>query len=318
METEATGTILYFSVLYGLWVAQHLGGEPVAALEQGKEFLSLAPSQMQPGLLLVGHRLAGSALAFTGDYPAALLHLDHAMALYQPEEHRELASRFGADIGITALCVRAWVLWHCGYPDQARSALGEGLRHARQSVHRHTLVYALIYKGMTTVSARWTAETETAANELVALTREHGFALFLGYGLSLQAGAMTLRGQGEAAVERVREGVAAMQATGMNRSEPLVLGHLAEAFALKGAVAEGLRALAAASTAAEASGTRSADAELHRLRGDLLDRLPSPDCSEVESCVRSPLMVAQQQGTRGFALRAAVSLTGLLRAHGEA
>ena len=107
---------------------------------------------------------------------------------------------------------------------------------------------------MTTVSARWTAETETAANELVALTREHGFALFLGYGLSLQAGAMTLRGQGEAAVERVREGVAAMQATGMNRSEPLVLGYLAEAFALKGAVAEGLRALAAASTAAEASG----------------------------------------------------------------
>jgi len=65
VETEATGTILYFSVLYGLWVAQHLGGEPVAALEQGKEFLSLAPSQMQPGLLLVGHRLAGSALAFT-------------------------------------------------------------------------------------------------------------------------------------------------------------------------------------------------------------------------------------------------------------
>jgi len=171
---------------------------------------------------------------------------------------------------------------------------------------------------MTTVSARWTAETETAANELVALTREHGFALFLGYGLSLQAGAMTLRGQGEAAVERVREGVAAMQATGMNRSEPLVLGHLAEAFALKGAVAEGLRALAAASTAAEASGTRSADAELHRLRGDLLDRLPSPDCSEVESCFRSALMVAQQQGTRGFALRAAVSLTGLLRAQGEA
>ena len=124
METEATGTILYFSVLYGLWVAQYLGGEPVAALERGKEFLSLAPSQMQPGLLLVGHRLAGSALAFTGDYPAALLHLDHAMALYQPEEHRELASRFGADIGITALCVRAWVLWHCGYPDQARRALG--------------------------------------------------------------------------------------------------------------------------------------------------------------------------------------------------
>jgi predicted ATPase len=170
---------------------------------------------------------------------------------------------------------------------------------------------------MTAVSARWTAETESAANELVALTREHGFALFLGYGLLLQAAAMTLRCQGEAAVDRIREGVATMQATGMNRSEPIALCYLAEAFALKGAVAEGLRTLAAASAAADASGTHWADAELHRLRGDLLGRLPSADCNEVESCFRTALSVAQRQGTRGFALRAAVSLAGLLRTQGR-
>jgi tetratricopeptide (TPR) repeat protein len=148
-DTEATGTILHFSVLYGLWVAQYLGGEPVAALDQAKEFLSLALSQTQSGLLLVGHRLVGSALLFTGNYPAAFSHLDRAMALSRPEEHRELAFRFGADIGITAECVRAWALWHRGYPDQARRALQEGVQHARQSVHRHTLAYALIYMGLT-------------------------------------------------------------------------------------------------------------------------------------------------------------------------
>ena len=81
IEMEATGTLLHFSVLYGLWVARYLGGEPVAALEQGKEFLSLAQSQTQSGLLLVGHRLVGSALIFTGDYRAALSHLDRAITL---------------------------------------------------------------------------------------------------------------------------------------------------------------------------------------------------------------------------------------------
>src|SRR5271169_2174170 len=60
VETEAAGTILHFSVLYGLWVAQYLGGEPIAALDQAKEFLSLARSQTQSGLLLIGHRLVGS------------------------------------------------------------------------------------------------------------------------------------------------------------------------------------------------------------------------------------------------------------------
>jgi predicted ATPase len=317
VETEATGTILHFSVLYGLWVARYLGGEPVAALDQGKEFLSLAQSQTQSDLLLVGHRLVGSALVFAGNFPAALSHLDRAVALYRPQEHGELAFRFGADIGTTALCVRAWALWHCGCPDQTRRALDEGLRYARQSVHRHTLAYALIYKGLTATSARWVAETEQAANELVSLTREHGFALFLGYGLLLQGAALTMRGQGEAAIERIHEAVAAMQATGVRRSDPMILGYLAEALALKGEVAQAMAALGAASAAAQASGSHWADAELYRLRGDLLSRLQAADWTEVERCFRTALTVAREQGTRGFELRAAVRLARLLRTQGR-
>ena len=253
-ETEAAGSMLHFSVLYGLWVAQYLGGEPIAALKQASEFLSLAQSQTQSGLVLVGHRLLGSALLFTGDYPRGLSHLDRAVALYRPQEHAEFAFRFGADIGITAQCVRAWALWHRGYADQAQRAFEGGLNQARHSRHRHTLAYALIYKGLTALSARWAAETEEAANELVSLTREHGFALFLGYGLLLQAAATTLRGHGEAAEERIREGVTAMQTTGANRRESIVLGLLAEALALQGALTQGIGTLTAALEAAEASG----------------------------------------------------------------
>ena len=314
VETEAAGSMLHFSVLYGLWVAQYLGGEPIAALKQAREFLSLAQSQTQSGLMLVGHRLLGSALLFTGDYPKALSHLDRAVALYRRQEHAELAFRFGADIGITAQCVRAWALWHRGYPDQAQRAFEDGLKQARHSTHRHTLAYALIYKGLTTLSARWATGTEEAANELVSLTREHGFALFLGYGLLLQAAAMTLRGHGKAAEEQIREGITAMQTTGANRRESIVLGLLAEALALQGAFAQGIGTLAAALEAAEASGAHWADAELHRLRGELLSRLPSADWTEAETCFRTALTVAREQGSRGFELRAAVSLARLLRA----
>ena len=63
---------------------------------------------------------------------------------------------------------------------------------------------------------------------------------------------------------------------------------------------------------AEASGAKGNDAELHRLRGDLLARLPSPDWTEVEVCFRTALAVAREQGTRGFELRGAVSLARLL------
>jgi len=59
---------------------------------------------------------------------------------------------------------------------------------------------------------------------------------------------------------------------------------------------------------AEASGTHWADAELYRLRGDLLSGPPFADWTQVESCFRSALMVALEQGSRGFELRAAISL----------
>jgi predicted ATPase len=151
----------------------------------------------------------------------------------------------------------------------------------------------------------------------VSLTREHGFALFLGYGLLLQGGALTLHGQGEAAVERIHEAVAAMQATGVGRSDPMVLGYLAEALALKGEVAQGIGTLAVALAGAQVSGAHWADAQLHRLRGDLLSRLPPADWTEVENSFRTALTVAREQGTRGLELRAAVSLARLLRRQGR-
>ena len=246
VETEATGTILHFSVLYGLWVTHYFGRKSSASVEQAEGFLSLAELETQSGILLVGHRLVGSSLVFAGrNYPAALCHLDRAVALYRPEEHRELAFRFGADIGITAQCARGLALWRCGYPDQARR--GRGGARSRPTIRpsSHARLRTDLQGPDLDLGALGGGDGE-AANELVSHTREHGFALFLGYGLLLQAGALILRGQGEAAVERIHRAMAVMQATGIHHSEPMVLGFLAKALALTGAVAEGLSAIATA------------------------------------------------------------------------
>jgi predicted ATPase len=66
--------------------------------------------------------------------------------------------------------------------------------------------------------------------------------------------------------------------------------------------------------ASEASGAHWADAEFHRLRGELQSRLPSADWTEIEACFGTALEIAREQGSRGLELRAAVSLARLLRA----
>jgi hypothetical protein len=102
-ETAAVGTPLHFSVLYGLWVSNHVGGAIAAALERATNFLSSAQSQHSSGPLLMGHRILAHCLIYSGDYRAALAHIQTAASLHRPDEHCDSAFRYGQDIGVSAL-----------------------------------------------------------------------------------------------------------------------------------------------------------------------------------------------------------------------
>jgi predicted ATPase len=106
--------------------------------------------------------------------------------------------------------------------------------------------------------------------------------------------------------------MAAATATGARLWEPFFLGLVAEALALAGEVDQGIAELDRAIARSTESGEKWADAELHRLRGDLLCRLPRPDPDKAEKSFRAALSIAREQGSRGFELRAATSLARLL------
>jgi class 3 adenylate cyclase/tetratricopeptide (TPR) repeat protein len=313
LETGGAGTSTHFLVLRALWAVDFVAGRPKAALSHANEFLSLAHSLADSHLSAVGHSLVGRGLTAIGDYSAAASHLERAVASYRAEKNRMFDPQMGfADFGVMALAVWGLALWHRGCPDQARRAADDALQRARQLGHTPTLAYALLITGLRAISARKTAETEELADELVAVSDERRLAFFSGFGHFFQGCVLAQRGQGRAAVQRIREGLAAAESTGWRGHEPGSLGLLADALALTGAIDDGLKVLAEALAAAEASGFRGADAELHRLRGDLLRRLPSPEFTEVEACFRRALAVAREQGSRGFELRAAVNLARLL------
>ena len=92
--------------------------------------------------------------------------------------------------------------------------------------------------------------------------------------------------------------------------EPFCLGMVAEALMFAGEVEEGIAELDQA-LASTLSGAKWADAELHRLRGDLVCGLSRPDLDGAERSFRAALSIAREQGTKGFELRAATSLARL-------
>ncbi|HEY1886893.1 MAG TPA: hypothetical protein VGG86_12740 [Roseiarcus sp.] len=302
---------------WGLWVSNHNAGAIAVALEHATNFLSVAQSQPSSGPLLIGHRILAQSLFYSGDYRAALAHVETAASLYRPDEHRDSAFHYGQDIGVSVFVQMSWALWHRGYPDQSARAADRALAYSRQLGHAHTLAHALGLAGVAAVFARDVATVYAYGNDCMAVASEHGFAHWAARGRILQGWAVAQKGEAMTGITLIRDGLAADEATSNRVTAPLFLTLLAEALALAGKIAEGLAILDAALAQVAASGERCWNAEIHRLRGALTARLPYPDPAKAEESFRTALAIAREQGTRGYELRAATSLARLWREQGR-
>src|SRR4030095_3896597 len=90
--------------------------------------------------------------------------------------------------------------------------------------------------------------------------------------------------QEDAGLEQLREGLAALRATGAELSIPLLLGAVAQGYAHGGQVQEGLKVVAEALTMVEKNEERWNEAELYRLKGELT--LQQSNVQSLESRVR--------------------------------
>jgi predicted ATPase len=298
-------------------VVDYVRGNAERVLEHAQQFLALAETQPALAPRLIGHRLLGTGQLMTGDFRQARPHLELAASLYRPEEHRDFAFRYGQDIGASALCYLSWALWHNGYPDQAARTADRALLHAREIGHAYTLAYTLWHIAMLAVLSRDVRSVERLANESATIAKERGFSMWSAYSDVHLGWVAAHQGQGDDGIDWMRRGIAAASATGSRAWVSFYLGLVAEALAYAGEVEQGLAELERALARSTETGERWADAELHRLRGDLMCRLARPDLDGAERSFRAALSTAREQGTRGFELCAATSLAGLRRDQGK-
>jgi predicted ATPase len=115
----------------------------------------------------------------------------------------------------------------------------------------------------------------------------------------------------------LRDGLASYLATGTRQQHTYFLALLAEALDEAGRASEGLEALVEALEAARRSHEHYYEAELHRLRGELLLKSETLSLSEAEACFRQAASLARDQNAKSFELRAAMSLCRLWRREGK-
>ena len=150
------------------------------------------------------------------------------------------------------------------------------------------------------------------------LAGEHGFALVLAAGQIMQGAAVAARGQGTAGLKQIQGGLDAYRASGAVFQRSYHLALLAEVLRAEGSQEEGLEALQEAVDLVETSGERFYEAEIHRLKGELLLAAPAEASTAAEACFHKAIEIARAQKARSWELRAATSLARLWQRPGQA
>jgi len=254
-------------------------------------------------------------------------HVEQGIALYDPQRHRSLAFLYGGeDPGVMCLSFAAWVLWHLGYPDQALERMHQALTLAQELSHPFSLAIALNHAASLHQYRGEGQAAQGRADAAIRLSTDQGFTQWLAWGTILRGCTLAGQGQGMEGMAQMHQGLAAYRAAGAELGRPYQLALLAEAYGEIGKAEEGLSTLAEALAAVDNSEERFYEAELYRLRGELLlmqaggavgaVREP-PLQTQAEACFQRALEVARRQQARSLELRAAMSLSRLWRQQGK-
>jgi predicted ATPase len=305
-------TLQLFAVMRGLWWFCVVHQEFQTARELAERLLTLAEGLQDPAYHLEAHRALGQSWLYLGEFVPARTHLEEGMALYDPQQHRSHAVRYGSDPGVACLSYGARTLWFLGYPDQALKRSYEGLSLARTFTHSLSLAQALGMIASLHQIRRERQLTQEWAERTVEYATEQGIPYWSALAAILRSWALAKQGQWEMSIVQMRHNIGVYQATGARLGCSWFLAQLAEIYGESGQAEEGLRVLAEALALIDNTGEGYYEAESHRLKGELLLRKEGTEATgAAEACFRQSLMIARRQGSKSWELRTATSLARL-------
>jgi predicted ATPase len=312
-QVEDTPQLL--RVLGGLAVFYRQRVELQTARELLEQCLALAQRQHDAARIIEIHAEMGLLLYYLGELVPAHTHLEQVLALSGPQPDRALTFRAGEDTRVFCLGWMARILWMLGYPDQALTRSHEMLTYAQGLSHAYSLSRALSHAGTLHRLRREWSTAQERAEAALAITTEQGFGHSVGVVTFLRGEALAAQGQGEAGIAQMHQGLIAIRATGQGVALSAYLAMLARAYSNSGRAEEGLRLLTEALVHVDHTGERFWEAEVYRLKGELLQTIP--DALQAEACFQRALVMARRQQAKSWELRVAMSLCRLWQRQGK-
>jgi class 3 adenylate cyclase/predicted ATPase len=306
-----------FYILWGIWAWRVVRNELRSCRELIPEILDVAQQTGDPGLLMEAEFVPALTLLYCGEFAGSRQHAEAGLTLYDPERCARHALATGQNSGVTLRCYAALASWHLGYPDQALRLSQEAVALARQLAHPFTLCNSLHHAAWLCLHCQLGKQAQERAQDQIAVATEQGFAFWKASGMIFRGAALLQQGMLEEGLTVLQDNLARYRATGAEMAVPYYLNFQAEAYWRLGKPEEGLRALDDALALASQYEERFHEAELQRLRGELLLLRTPPDTEGAEQSFQTALATARRQGGKSWELRTAVSLARLWNAGGR-
>ena len=204
-----------------------------------------------------------------------------------------------------------WNLWFLGYPDLAV----ERMNIATAIAHSGTKTMLADIHGYATYLSELRREPEqmkARAAARLALSIESGYAAGRALSEFYLGLADTLGCDLVGGIERMRRNLSELRAAGFEVAAAYHLALTATALGKAEQFDEALRTIDESFPIIERTGARNCQAEVHRLKGELLLAQRASNAAEAEKCFRTAIEIARKQHAKSWELRATTSLARLL------
>ena len=255
-------------------------------------------------MMLAGARLHLGKIVEANDQFAEMI------AAYHPDQLLSYRETQGWDFASQARAWQAHALWCLGYPQQALNRGREAIKFAQDLDQPFNQALASAYLALLQQLCADETVAREYAEQALAFASKYQASYYRAWATILVSYAQALEQLDEERIERLRSSITAFKAMGARLRLPYYLSLFAHIRGKAGRAEEGLVAIDEALTEARTHNERWWDAELHRLRGELL-LMRGADASDAEAALMRGIEIARSQQARSLELRATTSLARL-------
>jgi len=290
----------------GLLRFHNARGEFEAVRSLAQDMVELSQADNDPGGTAEARWNLGAAYWHMGRPADALENLEPALRYFEQTENEAGSGLNAISPSVSCRLYCSYSLWFLGFPTRSLHKARENLETARRLEQPLNITVAQVAMAQVHLLRREPDEALAAAENGILLAQEHGIPHLRELAHVIKGSSLAVTGAAEIGVDLLRKGIAAWEASGLGFALPLFKTLLAEALGALDEKEDTLEPLAEALAAAENSGERYMEAEIHRLRGEALEEQGKP--TEGKGALLQALDVARRQKARSLELRAATAL----------